>query len=130
MSSTSSCRCTMRPTTCKTSRWCLATRCRNALLFPLIICCTNSASFITAQSDSESYSNVAVFIKLFFGQAAGLFAVVAVQVPVPATFCSGLPLVAATNRPSPSPALASCRSNPCLFVPPQLSYFLFCYSLL
>jgi hypothetical protein len=68
-------------------------------------------------------------VNFFSVQAAGLFAVVVAQVPVPVAVCSGLPLVAAANRPSPSPALASCRSNPCLFVPTQLSYFLFCYFL-
>jgi hypothetical protein len=55
-------------------------------------------------------------VNFFSVQAAGLSAVVAAQVPVPAAVCSGLLLVAVANRPSPSPALASCRSNPCLYV--------------
>jgi hypothetical protein len=49
-------------------------------------------------------------------QAAGLSALVALQVPVPAMPVSGLPPVATASQPSPSPAAASYRCNPCLFV--------------
>jgi len=69
------------------------------------------------------------YVAKIFLQAAGLSAVVAT-----AGFGSGIgswraPCVASTRRPSPSPAVASCRSNPCLFVPLLLPYSLFCYSL-
>jgi hypothetical protein len=47
-------------------------------------------------------------------QAAGLFALAFLQVTVPPTAFSGLPLVAASSRASLQPATPGCRFNPCL----------------